>query len=417
MKIALSNGSFVEVVDETLQRLLDEVYDESLPADQRRLANEKLIARHDQIKADMLADLGGDPKAVELISGKTYVAKGNRHGNIDTKNSGEFVTGQADVPALPQYESAGSWHPGVWAGKTIEGVANFVQNNPLLATAATGTGVIALDRLAGSSIDGIKPTLDAQSDPNAPNTGKSRSLRMPKGGSVVNPDNFIETKQAGLQNLTTANDGKVLEAMPTTAPTLPELGYKKVGKKQTANYAKAMENADEATRKTQNLGKYYDVTNPIYEQNELGSKTTMRKPIDGNALIAQQQKSLPSPSYLVNRFRELGKMDMEGIKEVMPRGMKRPARVTEDPKVETKIPKTGIKAAGVLAAPSLLATAYGTHKYYQNQRRNQNLYNRLQTVLEQNKVDTASGQPLYSDQDVQEALQLIQMLQDSGAIK
>ena len=48
---------------------------------------------------------------------------------------------------------------------------------------------------------------------------------------------------------------------------------------------------------------------------------------------------------------------------------------------------------------------------------NQNLYNRLQTVLEQNKVDTASGQPLYSDQDVQEALQLIQMLQDSGAIK
>ena len=90
MKIALSNGSFVEVVDETLQRLLEEVYDESLPADQRRLANEKLIARHDQIKADMLADLGGDPKAVELISGKTYVAKGNRHGNIDTKNSGEF---------------------------------------------------------------------------------------------------------------------------------------------------------------------------------------------------------------------------------------------------------------------------------------------------------------------------------------
>ena len=137
--------------------------------------------------------------------------------------------------------------------------------------------------------------------------------------------------------------------MPTTAPTLPELGYEKVAKTQTANYAKAMENADEATRKTQNLGKYYDVTNPIYQQD--GGKTTMQKPIDGNALIAQQQKALPSPSYIVNRFRELGKMDMEGIKEVMPRGMKRPARPTEDPKVEAKIPKTGRKAAGVLAAP------------------------------------------------------------------
>ena len=222
--IALSNGGEVEVVDQALDSYYVIMMNDRLSNEVRQGANLKFNQRLQELQGEVRASLGSDPRAADMVNGKIYVAKGNSYQDdqisINAKNAGEFVTGSAPPLAEFQRESNILFDiPG--------GAANLVAENPLTSTALTGTGLLLADQIAGRTLDGVKPTFDAQKDPDAPNIGKSRTGRLPKGGkgdSIYNPKNYFQTNPGGLPNLTSTNYSKVLQAMPDTPVTPAQIG-------------------------------------------------------------------------------------------------------------------------------------------------------------------------------------------------
>jgi hypothetical protein len=423
--IALSNGGEVEVVDQALDSYYVIMMNDRLSDEVRQGANLKFNQRLQELQGEVRASLGSDPRAADMVNGKIYVAKGNSYQDdqisINAKNAGEFVTGSAPPLAEFQRESNILFDiPG--------GAANLVAENPLTATALTGTGLLLADQIAGRTLDGVKPTFDAQTDPDAPNVGKSRSFRIPEGGtgtliprgdSKFLPQNYFQTNPGGLPNLTSSNYSKVLQAMPDTPVTPDQIGLEG----QSAG-AKPLNNALQATdpnaNKALNLQRFYNIESPLYTQQTQGKVTGPRVNIDGDAIVASQQKQLPSTSYIKNRFKKIGSEEVDRIRANQPKNLKNASRPTSDPdeKKKTRLPRgTGLKATAALATPAIMAASYNALTTNQRNRDNQEQYDLLKNILENNAVEAGTGQRLYSPADIEEAMQLYEELLNAGAIK
>ncbi len=89
--------------------------------------------------------------------------------------------------------------------------------------------------------------------------------------------------------------------MPTTTPTPEQLGLE--GKSaQGKPLANALEGADPIAKQALNVQRFYNIDSPLYEQTKQGAATVAKPKVDGNAIIASQQKQLPSSFWIKNRF-------------------------------------------------------------------------------------------------------------------
>lgn len=416
-KIALSNGGALNVLDERLSSYYVIMMNPQLSDEVRQGANAKFNQRYAELQSEVKASLGNNPEAANMVNGKLYVAKGNSYQDdqvkVDAKNQGEFVTGTLPTPRLGEYQSAQNF-----VGQALSGAGNLIKENPLTAATLTATGLLGADQIAGRTLDGVKPTFDAQTDPDAPKIGKSRSFRVPQGGKgdrVLYPGNYMETNPGDLPNLTKGNYAKVVEAMPTTTPTADQLGLE--GKSAEGKpLANALEAADPVAKQALNVQRFYNIESPLYEQAKQGKVTGARPKVDGNAIIESQQAQLPSSSWIKNRFKKIGNEEAQRIRANQPKNMTSALRPTEDPDApKTKMPK-GTKVGGLLAAPALTAIGYNTLVTDQANRRNLEQYEFVKNILENNGVDTATGQTLYTAEDIEEAMNMIKILQDAGAI-
>ena len=309
------------------------------------------------------------------------------------------------------------------------GAINTITENPTASIIAATTGALTADQIAGRSLDGIKPNLEGQTSKWSPDNpegikyGKNTEFRVPEGGkgdSKFNPKNYIRRTDGGLPNLTRANYGKVAGVMPTTTPTPEELGLegKSANNKGLKN---ALEAADPATKQALNIQKNYNIESPLYEQQKQGKVTGPRPSVDGNAIIASQQKQLPTTSWVRNRFKKIGAEranEAAKVRAGQPKGLSNADRPTTDvDKPKTKLPTTGKLAKAGILTPIIGGLGYNALSTQLTEMENREQYDFLRSILEENGVDTGTGQKLYTPEDVEEAMRLYEELSNAGAIK
>ena len=445
--VKLSNGGEIEVLDQALESYYAIMTNEQLSNEVRQGANVKFNQRYSKIQEEVKASLGGDPRAADLINGGIYVAQGNQFKtkgiNVDAKNQGEFVQGkyvqktdpntgevfrefEAGMAPPPVSEFQGTGNPLVTFPR---GAINTITENPTASIIAATTGALTADQIAGRSLDGIKPNLEGQTSKWSPDNpegikyGKNTEFRVPEGGkgdSKFNPKNYIRRTDGGLPNLTRANYGKVAGVMPTTTPTPEELGLegKSANNKGLKN---ALEAADPATKQALNIQKNYNIESPLYEQQKQGKVTGPRPSVDGNAIIASQQKQLPTTSWVRNRFKKIGAEranEAAKVRAGQPKGLSNADRPTTDvDKPKTKLPTTGKLAKAGILTPIIGGLGYNALSTQLTEMENREQYDFLRSILEENGVDTGTGQKLYTPEDVEEAMRLYEELSNAGAIK
>ena len=418
-KVALSNKGTLNVYDETLSSYYAIMMNPQLSDEVRQGANAKFNQRYNEVQQEVKASLGDDPRAADMVNGKTYVAKGNNYQDeqvqVNARNSGEFVTGM-EPPTMPEFQGTGN--PLVTFPR---GAINTITENPTASTIAGITGAIAADQIAGRSLDGIKPNLEGQTS--GIKYGKNTEFRMPEGGKGdrrINPANYIQRTDGGLPNLTKSNYGKVAGEMPTTTPTPGELGLegKSANNKGLKN---ALEAADPATKQALNIQKNYNIDSPLYEQQKQGKVTGPRPSVDGNAIIASQQKQLPSTSWVKNRFKKIGAEranEAAKVRAGQPKGLGNADRPTTDvDKPKTKLPATGRLATAGILTPIIGGLGYNALSTQLTEMENREQYDFLRSILEENGVDTGTGKKLYTPEDIEEAMRLYEELSNAGAIK
>ena len=429
--VKLSNGGEIEVLDQALESYYAIMTNEQLSNEVRQGANVKFNQRYSKIQEEVKASLGGDPRAADLINGGIYVAQGNQFKtkgiNVDAKNQGEFVQGkyvqktdpntgevfrefEAGMAPPPVSEFQGTGNPLVTFPR---GVINTITEYPTASTIAGITGALAADQIAGRSLDGIKPNLEGQTS--GIKYGKNTEFRK-----TINPKNIIQRTDGGLPNLTRANYGKVAGVMPTTTPTPGELGLegKSANNKGLKN---ALEAADPATKQALNIQKNYNIESPLYEQQKQGKVTGPRPSVDGNAIIASQQKQLPTTSWVRNRFKKIGAEranEAAKVRAGQPKGLSNADRPTTDvDKPKTKLPTTGKLAKAGILTPIIGGLGYNALSTQLTEMENREQYDFLRSILEENGVDTGTGQKLYTPEDIEEAMRLYEELSNAGAIK